>query len=138
MKLFVDTNVLFDLFEAERPNHKASLLLFARCTAGRVRISIAPVSVMTLLYSLRKYGLRMDMVVSRLNALLLHLDIAHIGLPEMLAGINSGWRDLEDAIQFQAALNAGDVDAIVSNDRDFKQQDMIPVFTPVQALKQVK
>jgi len=138
MRFFTDTNVLFDLYQVERSSHKDSLLLFAHCTAGRIEIVITPVSVMTVLYSLRKYGLRMRDVVQRLNLLLPHLHYAQIAQAELLAGINSGWNDLEDAVQFQAALKAGGIDAIVSNDKDFKQQDMIPVLTPAQALKRLK
>ncbi len=138
MRFFADTNVLFDLFEMDRPSHKDSLRLFAHCTAGRADILLAPVSVMTLLYSLKKYGLSMDEVVQRLNFLLPHLTFSSMGLAELVGGINSGWTDLEDAILFHSALNAGDVDAIVSNDKDFKQQHMIPVLTPAQAVKRVK
>lgn len=138
MRFFADTNVLFDLFEMDRPSHKDSLRLFAHCTSGRVDILLAPVSVMTLLYSLKKYSLPMPEVVQRLNFLLPHLTFSPTGLAELVAGVNSGWSDLEDAILFHSALNAGDVDAIVSNDKDFKQQDMIPVLTPAQAVKRLK
>lgn len=138
MKLFLDTNVLFDLFLSEREQHAGSNALAKAAIRGNVQAVISATSVLTVLYSLRKYGLRMDLVVARLSALLPHLIIAHIGQAELLAGINSGWNDLEDAVQFQAALKAGGVDAIVSNDKDFKQQDMIPVITPTQALKRLK
>lgn len=138
MTFFLDTNVLFDLFIAEREHYKGSNALMKAAVRGKVRAVVSATSIMTVLYSLRKYGLPMEMVVSRLNVLLPHLAIAHIGQAELLAGINSGWSDLEDAIQFHAALNAGDVDAIVSNDRDFKQQDMIPVMTPARAMKRLK
>lgn len=138
MKFFLDTNVLFDLFISEREQHTGSNALAKAAIRGNVHAVISATSVLTVLYSLRKYGLKMDMVVARLSALLPHLTIAHIGQAELLAGINSGWKDLEDAVQFQAALKAGGIDAIVSNDKDFKQQDMIPVITPAQALKRLK
>jgi predicted nucleic acid-binding protein len=35
-------------------------------------------------------------------------------------------------------LAFGGIDAIVSNDKDFKQQKLVPVLTPKQALKRVK
>ena len=57
---------------------------------------------------------------------------------ELLAGINSGWNDLEDAIQFHAAVATGPVDAIVSNDKDFRHQKLVPVITPKQAVKRLK
>ncbi len=138
MKFFLDTNVLFDLFLSEREQHAGSNALAKAAIRGKVQAVISATSVLTVLYSLRKYGLRMDMVVTRLSALLPHLTIAHIGQAELLAGIHSGWNDLEDAVQFQAALKTGGIDAIVSNDKDFKQQDMIPVLTPAQALKWLK
>ncbi len=138
MKYFLDTNVLFDLFITEREQHVGSNSLIKAAVRGKVHAVISVTSVLTVLYSLRKYGLRMDMVVSRLNTLLPHLTIAQIGQAELLSGINSGWTDLEDAVQFHAALTAGGIDAIVSNDRDFKQQDMIPVITPAQAVKRLK
>ena len=138
MRFFLDTNVLFDLFQVERPHHSASNGLVKAAVKGRIEVVTTATSVMTMLYSLNKYDLRMDIVIGRLNSLLPHLIVAHIGTPELLVGINSGWTDLEDAIQFHAALSAGGIDAIVSNDKDFKQQDRIPVLTPAQALKRVK
>lgn len=138
MRYFLDTNVLFDLFQRERPNHAASNALIKRAVKGEVEAITTATSVMAVLYSLNKYDLRMDVVIGRLNVLLPHFAMAHIGTPELIAGINSGWTDLEDAIQFHAALSADGIDAIVSNDKDFEQQDRIPVFTPAQALKRLK
>lgn len=138
MRLFLDTNVLFDLFQAERPHHVHSNALAKAAVRGRVELVISAASVMTVLYSLRKYGLPIHMVMDRLNLLLPHVQVAPTGVSELLAGINSGWSDLEDAIQFHSALAAGSMDAIVSNDTDFKQQKLVPVLTPAQALKRVK
>ena len=138
MRYFLDTNVLFDLFMSERAHYTASNALIKAAVRGEVQAVITATSLMTVLHSLRKYGLPMDLVVARLSALLPHLTVAHIGQVELLSGMNSGWSDLEDAVQFQAALNTGGIEAIVSNDKDFKQQDLIPVITPVQAVKRYK
>jgi predicted nucleic acid-binding protein len=80
----------------------------------------------------------MKSVLQLMNRLLPILVIAPVDGPDLLAGINSGWTDLEDAIQFHAAITAGRIDAIVSNDKDFKQQDMIPVITPALAVRRLK
>jgi len=116
MRYFLDTNVLFDLFGTSRPFHEESLHIVADAIAGRTQLVISAVSVMTLLYSLRKYGHPETEVVERLNLLLPNLEIAPTSLTELLAGINSGWTDLEDAVQFRSAIAAGRIDAIVSND----------------------
>ena len=138
MRYFLDTNVLFDLFGTSRTSHLDSLQIVAEGIAGRTELVISATTVMTLLYSLRKYGHKEKEVVERLNLLLPILEIAPTGSTELLAGINSGWSDLEDAIQFHAALSAGGIDAIVSNDKDFKQQKLVPVITPKQAVKRLK
>ncbi|MCI1751689.1 MAG: PIN domain-containing protein [Flavobacteriales bacterium] len=138
MRLFLDTNVLFDLFGTSRPFHIDSLGLVAQGIAGNVELVVTSSSVMTLVYSLGRYKLPQKELVERLNLLLPSMDIAPTSVTELLAGLNSDWSDLEDAIQFHSALAFGGIDAIVSNDKDFKQQKLVPVLTPKQALKRVK
>lgn len=138
MRFFLDTNVLFDLFGRSRPFHVDSMGLVAQGIAGRVELVVTSTSVMTLVYSLGRYKLSKQKIEDRLNLLLPALGIAPTGVAELLAGLNSGWSDLEDAIQFHSALAFGGIDAVVSNDKDFKQQRLVPVLTPKQALKRVK
>jgi len=138
MRYFVDTNVLFDLYEEERPSHKDSFELVKLGLLGRVELIVTAASVMTMIYSLQRYKLPRDLIIGRLNMILPHIEIAQIIAAELLAGINSDWTDLEDAIQFHAAIANGPLDAIVSNDKDFKQQKLVPVITPKQAVKRLK
>ncbi|MBK9420450.1 MAG: type II toxin-antitoxin system VapC family toxin [Flavobacteriales bacterium] len=138
MRFFLDTNVLFDLYEEERPSHKDSFLLVKQGLMGQVTLVVTAASVMTMLYSLQRYKVPRELVIGRLNMILPHLDIAQVNAPELIAGINSDWNDIEDAIQFHAAMASGGIDAIVSNDKDFAQQKRVPVLTPKQALKRVK
>ena len=138
MRFFLDTNVLFDLYEVERPSHKDSFLLVKQGLLGQVDLVVTAASVMTMLYSLQRYKLSRELIIGRLNRILPHLHIAQVDATELMAGINSDWTDIEDAIQFQAAVASGHIDAIVSNDKDFKQQKLVPVLTPKQALKRVK
>ena len=138
MRFFLDTNVLFDLYEEERPSHKDSFLLVKKGLMGQVTLVVTAASVMTMLYSLQRYKVPRELIIGRLNMILPHLDIAQVNAPELIAGINSDWNDIEDAIQFHAAMASGGIDAIVSNDKDFAQQKRVPVLTPKQALKRVK
>jgi predicted nucleic acid-binding protein len=135
MRFFLDTNVLFDLYEAERPSHKDSLQLVKQGLLGQVELVVTAVSVMTMLYSLQRYKVPRDLIIGRLNRILPHLHIAQVNAAELTAGLNSDWTDIEDAIQFHAAVASGHIDAIVSNDADFKQQRHIRVLSPRQALK---
>lgn len=138
MRFFLDTNVLFDLYEEERPSHEDSFLLVKQGLMRQVTLVVTAASVMTMLYSLQRYKVPRELIIGRLNMILPHLDIAQVNAPELIAGINSDWNDIEDAIQFHAAMASGGIDAIVSNDKDFAQQKLVPVLTPKQALKRVK
>lgn len=138
MRFFLDTNVLFDLYVEERPFHADSFELVKQGLLGNVQLIVTATSVMTMVYSLQRYKLPRELIIGRLNRILPHIEIAQVNSLELLAGINSGWNDLEDAIQFHAAMATGPVDAIVSNDKDFKQQKQVPVITPKQAVKRLK
>jgi predicted nucleic acid-binding protein len=76
MRLFLDTNVLFDLFGTSRPFHIDSLGLVAQGIAGNVELVVTSSSVMTLVYSLGRYKLPQKELVERLNLLLPSMDIA--------------------------------------------------------------
>jgi predicted nucleic acid-binding protein len=65
------------------------------------------------------------------------VELSPLGSPEMKAAMASGWRDLEDAVQFHSALAVGKIEAIVTNDPDFKQQKLIPVLSPRQFLRKL-
>lgn len=136
-RFFIDTNVFFDVFAKERGSHVESTKLFKLAGLERVELLLASISVMNALFSFRKAGHDMRTVLERMNRLIPLFEFAPVGEAQLIAGINSGWTDLEDAIQFQAAVAAGNIDAIVSNDKDFKQQKLVPVLTPKQALKRL-
>jgi predicted nucleic acid-binding protein len=138
MRYFIDTNVLIDIFVEDRPSHKDSTELFAKAFNHRAELIIASISILNTLYSLQKHRFDMEMAIGRLNLLLAQLELAPLTSVELVQGINSGWSDLEDAIQFYSAIAAGKIDAIVSNDKDFKHQKIIPVLTPAQALKRLR
>jgi predicted nucleic acid-binding protein len=138
IRLFLDTNVFFDVFQVERSSHHDANALAKYAARHQVELVLSSISVMNALYSLRKAGHDMKSVLQLMSRLLPILVIAPVDGPDLLAGINSGWTDLEDAIQFHAAITAGRIDAIVSNDKDFKQQDMIPVITPALAVRRLK
>lgn len=137
MRFFIDTNVLYDLFEKSRPSHTESRDLIGSGIQGRVELILTGLSITTVIYSLRKYGIQLEVLVERLNLIVQHVEIPPTGAIEVIQGINSGWSDLEDAIQFYSAMSAGNIDAIVSNDNDFKRQKLVPVLTPAQALKRL-
>lgn len=138
MRLFLDNNVLMDLFDPERPSHKDSRALIVAGHAKDVVLVVASISVLNTIYSVVKWGYDKPKLLVEMQSLLSFTEVAPVSKQELIAGLTSGWRDVEDAVQFHSALAAGNMDAIVSNDKDLKQQKLVPVITPAQAVKRLK
>lgn len=137
-RLFLDNNVLMDLFDPDRTFHLDSRELIVSGHAREVDLVISSISVLNTIYSVTKWGYSRSKLLKEIQSFLAFVEVAPVTRSELLAGLTSGWKDVEDAIQFHSALSAGRIDAIVSNDKDFKQQKLVPVLTPAQALKKVK
>lgn len=137
MRVFVDTNVLLDVLDATRPQHESSSTLFRSLEDGRLEWVVTGLTLINTVYILRKHFTTMELSNWMLR-LWKVVDLAPMQRAEMVAAMASGWNDLEDAAQFHSAIASGRLDAIVSNDIDFKQQKLIPVLSPQQMVKKLK
>jgi predicted nucleic acid-binding protein len=136
MRVFLDSNILIDLLDAERPQHAASTNLMRAIQRGELRACISAISIVNAIYVLRKAMPPKNLAVY-LQGMLETVELSRIETQDMRNALASGWTDLEDAIQFHSALASGRIDAIVSHDADMKQQDRVPVLTPRQLLQKL-
>jgi len=136
MTVFLDTNILLDLLDASREDHAAATEILRQAYEGRIQGWITSVSIVNATYVMRKV-MAPDAIGAYMLKILNTIEMSPLGPSEMKAAMASGWRDLEDAVQFQSALAVGSVEAIVTNDPDFKQQKLIPVLSPKQFLKKL-
>lgn len=137
MKVFLDTNILLDLLDASRQDHLASSEILRAAYAGKIECWITSISIVNATYVMRR-SMPPEAIGRYMLRIMETLSLSPLGTAEMKAAMGSGWRDLEDAVQFQAAIATGGIEAIVSNDVDFKQQKSIPVLTPKQLLKKLE
>jgi len=136
MRVFLDTNILLDLLDEQRPNHQSSIAILRATKEGRIKASITAISILNAIYFMRKV-MQPDTIARYMVQFMSMVHIAPTGSAQLLAAMTSGWKDLEDAVQFQSALAAGPMDAIITTDPDFKQQKSIPLLTPQQLLKKL-
>ena len=137
LRVFLDTNVLIDLFDAARPQHVASTEVMRAIQRGRIRACISAISIVNAIYVLRKV-MPPERMATHLQHMLRTVEISRLETQDMLLVLASGWNDLEDAIQYHSALASGRIDAIVSHDADMKKQDRLPVLTPRQLLQKLE
>jgi predicted nucleic acid-binding protein len=136
MNVFLDTNILLDLLDGSRSDHAAATEILRQAYDGRIQGWVTSVSIVNTTYVMRKV-MEPDAIGRYMLRILNTVELSPLGSPEMKAAMASGWRDLEDAVQFHSALAVGKIEAIVTNDPDFKQQKLIPVLSPRQFLRKL-
>jgi predicted nucleic acid-binding protein len=137
LRVFLDTNVLIDLLDADRPQHAASTEVMRAVQRGELRACISAISIVNAIYVLRR-AMPPERMATYLQHMLQVVELSRLETQDMLLALASGWNDLEDAIQYHSALASGRIDAIVSHDADMKKQDRLPVLTPRQLLQKLE
>ena len=130
MKVFLDTNVLLDTLIATRPGYASSLLLMAAAEDGRIQPVITAVSVVNADYILQRMSIPRVERRAFTQMLLKLCEIAPTEAIQLHNAFDLDWPDLEDAVQYSAALAAGPRPCLITNDKKGFKGSRIPVFTP--------
>lgn len=144
MKVFVDTNIIIELFENRK---EADLIdrIFAACEKNNWERYLSVGSFYTLTYLteriLRKQGFHQPDLVDELRKILADIldifSIAQIGSDILRQGIsNQAFLDLEDSYQHQSALNSGCDVLLTINKKDFELAKHIKVLTPQEFIRE--
>ena len=130
MRIFADTNVLFDVFAQREPFKQASYKLIIMQMFGDVEIWTAPQSYLNIFYVLQKAQPAAD-VQKALLASLEHVNLCTTSHADMQTALQAGWDDVEDALISTSCKNLA-ADYLLT--RDKKQAGFahlgIPALTP--------
>ena len=126
---FLDTNVVFDYLGRREPHGAAAAALFQAAYEGRVTLHVASLSFSHVFYTLRKqFGAQPAQEALRKLARLVAIDEGIVQ-----AALDSEFVDVEDAMQYFAALSVPNLAAIVTGDpKGFKTGDL-EVVSPADA-----
>jgi predicted nucleic acid-binding protein len=133
-KIFVDTDVVFDLLAKREPFYTYAAQLFTNADKQEVTICVSSLCFGNLNYILSKHKSAVEArkILSRFKVLvtILPVDDKIIEL-----ALNSDFKDFEDAIQYYCAIENGINILITRNLKDFKPV-RIPVLTAEEFVKQ--
>ena len=133
-KIFVDTDVVFDLLAKREPFYTYAAQLFTNADKQEVTIYVSSLCFGNLNYILSKHksAIEARKILSRFKVLvtILPVDDKIIEL-----ALNSDFKDFEDAIQYYCAIENGINILITRNLKDFKPV-RIPVLTAEEFVKQ--
>ena len=133
MKILFDTNILLDVFLFRDPFYKNSAFLLGLAEQGKVEGWLCGTTVTTLYYLTSK-ALSRKTAKEHLNSLLKIFHVANINRTVLEKALESDFKDYEDAVLYQSALQANLNGIITRNKKDFTKSEL-PCYTPAQFLK---
>jgi predicted nucleic acid-binding protein len=135
-KVFVDTDIIFDLLAKRDPFYIYAARLFTNADKQELDLCVSSLCFGNLNYILTKQKSASEerKILSRLKVLVkvLPVDDKTIDL-----ALNSDFKDFEDAIQYYCAIENGIQVILTRNLKDYKNSS-IPVFTAEEFIRQLE
>jgi predicted nucleic acid-binding protein len=126
--LFIDTDVILDLFVRREPHHKTALRFFSFLKNHEVHAFTSAVSVANTYYILARIKNR-RYALEKVRRLMKLIRIAAVDQQTVDAAIRAPYKDFEDSIQYHSALAKGLVILITRNVADYPK-DRIKILLP--------
>ena len=133
-KVFVDANILLDL-TLKRAGYGSARALFTSAISGDTQLYTTPAVLHIVSYYTGQFYSRMQ-TKEIILALLADVRIIDADHDTALTAANSSFPDLEDALQYYAALREG-LQYFLSGDKKLKKVALkqLPVVAPAEFLK---
>jgi predicted nucleic acid-binding protein len=131
-RLFLDTNVIMDLYSERHPFYLDIARIATLSETGDVEIVASALSFATSSYFLTKYE---GATIAKEKLRKLRIICPAIALDESIIdkGLNSHFSDIENAFQYYSALSSKANFLITRNAKDFKQSEMV-IMSPQEFL----
>ena len=130
MKIFLDTNVLLDIFMRREPFYDASAQVVYACESGRFTGGFTTLTACNIAYALRKQmsGVRMIQAIRQLASI---IEPIGTSVESLLKSLESSNNDFEDTVQANCA-HEWHANAVITRDKTGFADCTIPVFTPTE------
>ncbi|MCE7057923.1 PIN domain-containing protein [Algoriphagus sp. AGSA1] len=134
-RIFLDTNVILDLLGERVPFYDAIAKVVTLADQKRIKIIVSPFSFTTIDYVLSKYEAS-DSVLKKLRMFKILCEVCAVDEDIIEKGLNSGFKDFEDAVQYYSAVQANCSIIITRNGKDYKNSTL-PVMTAEEYLSSI-
>jgi len=135
-RLFIDTNVMLDLLGERLPFYDSSAKIATLADKGEISIVVSALSYTTVAYILSKYE-SLEKVKEKLRKFKIISEISDLDEVTIEKGLNSGFADFEDSLQYFCAIKSECNVLITRNQRDFKDS-VIPVMSADEYLISIR
>ncbi|MDR9399658.1 PIN domain-containing protein [Salibacter sp.] len=136
MRLFLDTNVILDLLGERDPYYDSIAKLATLADKELITLVASPISFATVNYFITKFE-SAKIAQEKLRKFKIICELCNLDEQIIEKGLNSSFKDFEDALQYFSAVDS-DCDIIISrNAKDFKKA-LLPVMTAGEYLMSYK
>ena len=135
-RILLDVNVILDVLEYREEFVHASMEVVERIEEGTHTGLISAMSIDTIAYVLKK-RVPPSQIHQLLKQLRLVIGIAPVNEAVIDSALELGWDDLEDAMQYTSALNAGCTLLLTRDLKGFRKADQskLRVMSPEEFLR---
>ena len=131
--VFIDINILIDIFADRQPFIENSLRIYILGTDKKINLFTSSNTITTLHYLLKKI-ISEEKTRIAIEHVIDNVSIIPVDLTIIKKSLKSNHKDFEDAIQIVSAQSIHNMDCIVTRDlKDFKNSE-ISVLTPDEFL----
>ncbi|MDP1621061.1 MAG: PIN domain-containing protein [Bacteroidales bacterium] len=118
-KVFVDTDIIYDLLAKREPHYHAAAKLFTLSDGGKIQILISALTIANIHYLISKQ-LSSNEAKKIIRKFRLMVHIVPLNEKIIDLALNSDFKDFEDAIQYYCALENNIELLLTRNLRDYK------------------
>lgn len=136
IKIFVDSDVILDLYLERQGFYQSSLELFSMLDIKKMKGYTTPLVYSNLFYIISKYKNR-SLAIKNLGKLEAILDIIAVNKKSVSLALTSDFKDFEDALQYFSVVEAKLDYIITRNKKDYKPS-RIPVLNAQEFIDTIK
>ena len=122
-RLFADTNIILDLLGQRLPYYYPIAKIATLAEKEEISLVVSPLSYATVNYFLTKYQSR-AIAIDKLRKFKLIAEICELNSQIIEIGLNSDFKDFEDALQYFSAIKSNCSVILTRNKKDFKKSDI--------------
>jgi len=134
-KIFLDTNIILDLLGQRIPFYYAIAKVATLADQKKIVLVTSPLSFTTVEYVLNKFESQ-ESVLNKLRKFKIICKVCSVDEEIIEKGLNSDFKDFEDAVQYYAALQANCTIIITRNGKNFKNS-IIPIMTAEEYISRI-
>jgi predicted nucleic acid-binding protein len=134
-RIFLDTNIILDLLSERVPFFDSAAKVATMADQKKITLVVSPLSFTTIDYVLNKFETS-ESVLNKLRKFKIICEVCEINEETIEKGLNSSFKDFEDAIQYFTALQSDCSIILTRNGNDFKNAT-IPVMTAEEYLSSI-